>query len=527
MWRTVIIDDDPNLLEGMRYAIPWHEFDMEWVGEGMDGKQGLKLITRMNPDIVICDIDMPIMNGLEMIEHLRRNNYLGKIIILSGYSDFEYARKALRLAVQDYLSKPIAIDSLKQVLSRITHELKQEHHDQMELEKTETERRLTVDYTMNEWLKMLCLDDSNEQIMGLDLIQKKIGQWSSRAHLVIALEFGNLEEWVARHYSDDGLQTLVGKLREIIQRTLTVMDGEYDFVAINSHQYAILLHLDSGTADEKHRDRVRSTASAIQSRVRNLLQLKMSIGLGNVRRDWRSIYESFEAAFRELAQGAAQTTDSPSQGQLRSIRFYHQIAHAIRNSHEGRIMSLIGEHMDNMGQSRYIPVKEVSHFKEELLAIISYTLYDIGVERNEMQIPQLPKPDQDLFYSRMNVQDWLTEVVRSIMDLMNVNDNPRHRKIVEMIKSHTDKHYMEDLTLGYMAEQVQVSKNYLGQIFKSIVGETYNSYLTRVRMEKAKEMLMEGNLYIYEVAEKVGYNSISYFSTQFKKYTGQNPTNLN
>jgi two-component system, response regulator YesN len=88
------------------------------------------------------------------------------------------------------------------------------------------------------------------------------------------------------------------------------------------------------------------------------------------------------------------------------------------------------------------------------------------------------------------------------------------------------EHYAENITLGLLADEINISKNYLGQIFRNVMGETFNQYVTRIRMEKAKRLILEGKLYIYEIAEKVGYSNIPYFSSQFKKYIGINPTEL-
>lgn len=360
MWKTVIIDDDPNLLEGMRHSIPWGELNAEWIGEETDGRAGLELIMHVKPDIVICDVDMPIMNGLEMIEKLRSRNYSGKIIILSGYAEFEYARQALRLDVDDYLNKPVSIDTMKSVLHRVIQDL-------------------------------------------------------------------------------------------------------------NAHR------------------------------------------------------EQLRTVFR-VNNKNSQEAESASVS-LRSVPFYHRFAQAIRNGHENQVLEMIDGHMDPLGESVF-EQSEVMLFVSELLAIVSFTLFDLSLDLDRIDMPDKPAMDDNLQYTVPALKEWLGHVASAIMEHMNQDDNPRHRKIVEFIKEYTDQHYMENLTLGSMAEKVNVSKNYLGQIFKNVVNQSFNSYLTQVRMEKAKQMLMHENLYIYEVAERVGYNSISYFSTQFKKYTGKNPTEL-
>src|SRR5690606_1505319 len=105
-------DDDSNLFEGMCDLILWDELNVKWAGEAMDGCDGLRVVRDKQPDIVLTDINMPEMNGLDMISALREEGFRGKFIILSGYADFEYARQAVRLQVDDYLSKPVTLANL-------------------------------------------------------------------------------------------------------------------------------------------------------------------------------------------------------------------------------------------------------------------------------------------------------------------------------------------------------------------------------------------------------------------------------
>ncbi|GIQ65017.1 hypothetical protein PACILC2_35850 [Paenibacillus cisolokensis] len=138
MWRIAIIDDDRQVLAGMRNIIPWGELNAVYAGEAEDGKQGLELVRQANPDIVITDIYMPVMNGLEMLEALRQSGCTSRFVILSGYSDFEYARQALRLEVTDYLTKPVSIATIRNVLRKVIRSLeeeaaeRQEQHELME-----------------------------------------------------------------------------------------------------------------------------------------------------------------------------------------------------------------------------------------------------------------------------------------------------------------------------------------------------------------------------------------------------------
>jgi two-component system response regulator YesN len=525
MWKVVIIDDDPNLLEGMRYAIPWKELNAEWAGEAIDGKEGMELILQAKPDIIISDIDMPVMNGLEMLEALRREQYEGKFIILSGYSDFEYARQALRLSVDDYLSKPITIDSLKKVLERVIGNLEQERLKEQEAQEHEQRLQDFEPYVMKEWLKSLLIGDANKQVVQSDLIQAKVERWEKQVHVVLCMELemsDGLKNWYAF-----GRNLMRFAIQNVVREIMDAYGAEYEYIEMNSRLYALLIHLDAD-GESKHlmESITRQSSRQIETCLRDHVKLVMATGIGSIQQDWRQLGESFERACHTL-KGETLGQNGPIQGQeISSVRFFHQLAEAVRNVQEEHGNRLIAEYTAGLKAAEPFHKQDVKLFVSELWIIMNYTLYDIGIELKSIYPAFEPVSEPDDEHTAVSLQRWLEEMVRTIIHSTHMNENVRHQKIVEFITQFTHEHYMEDITLGMIAEKVQVSKNYLGQIFKNVMNETFNNYVTRIRMERAKGMLLEGNLYIYEVAEKVGYNSISYFSTQFKKYTGYNPTDL-
>lgn len=525
MWKVAIIDDDPNLLEGMRYAIPWKELQAEWVGEAIDGKEGLELILQSEPDIVISDIDMPVMNGLEMLEALRREQYEGKFIILSGYSDFEYARQALRLSVDDYLSKPISIESLKKVLERVIGNLEQERLKEQEAQEHEQRLQDFEPYVMKEWLKSLLIGDAGKQVIRSELVQVKVEQWEKQVHVVLCMELemsDGLKNWYA---FDRSLMRFA--IQNVVREILDDYGVEYEYMEMNSRLYTLLIHLDANEQSEQQLQTItRQSSRQIELALRDHVKLTMATGVGSFQKDWRQLGESFEQACHSL-KGETLGEDKPIQGQeISSVRFFHQLAEAVRNVQEENGNQLIAEYIAGLKADEPFHKQDVKQFVSELWIIMNYSLYDIGIELKNMYPAFDPVPEPGGEHTTDSLQRWLKEMVRTIIHSTYMNENVRHQKIVEFITQFTHEHYMEDITLGMIAEKVQVSKNYLGQIFKNVMNETFNNYITRIRMERAKGMLLEGNLYIYEVAEKVGYNSISYFSTQFKKYTGYNPTDL-
>ena len=162
----------------------------------------------------------------------------------------------------------------------------------------------------------------------------------------------------------------------------------------------------------------------------------------------------------------------------------------------------------------------------ELWTIFAYTLYDVGIFLDEIDADIDLEKELDSVISPELLAEWLAGKVSTICCNRQWNENIKHKQAIDFMVEYIHEHFAEDITLSDLAEKVFISRNYLSHIFKKAIGESFNNYLTKVRMEKAKRMILEGKYLIYEIAERVGYKNIPYFSTLFKKTTGFNPTEL-
>jgi two-component system response regulator YesN len=519
MWKTVIIDDDPNLLEGMRESIPWEELDVAWVGDGIDGQEGLQVIEEQQPDIIITDINMPIMNGLEMIGILRDHGFKGKFIILSGYVDFEYARQALRLQVDDYLTKPITIDNLKTVLSRVTAELEQESLKEEEHIRLKDLLKKYEPLALEEWMKSVLTGNLQTHSGHIKEINEKITDWNGQLHLVVGLELHNSHSW---DLWDNGHDLVRFAIHNVISELTNEMFSDFEYMELHSHRFAVLLHSEAGTGEQEH---FISLAGQLKEKIRMCLneQLKLvvQVELGDAVKDWRILSESFKMMF--LNSGAI---DHSLYAPLRSVKFYHEISDAVRTGQEAETRKIIDSYVQTLEPQAIFHEQTLKIWASEIWAIMAYSLYGIGIELEHIFPEFTPYEDMAGDNSPRALKSWLERIVTEIIQRQYSGDNIKYRQMAKFIVRFVHEHYAENITLGLLADEINISKNYLGQIFRNVMGETFNQYVTRIRMEKAKRIILEGKLYIYEIAEKVGYSNIPYFSSQFKKYIGINPTEL-
>ncbi|QKS69730.1 response regulator transcription factor [Paenalkalicoccus suaedae] len=354
MCNVVIIDDDEKVRKGMKAIIPWKELHCHFAGFATNGQEGLTLIHDTQPDLIITDIYMPVMNGLDMVESLRKDGITSHIIILSGYSEFEYARKAMRLDIDDYISKPASPQTISDAIRTCMNKMPHSNHEYI------------VDWkeSAKPPLKILHIHDTHS--------------------FLSAIRKADCEQAYA------------------------LIDYIYHY-----HE-------------------------------KDVFNQSVCIGYGI------EIWNLITSALQDLGLKTEDFFDDP-------FHFHQQLSSQ----------------------------RSWAHFSE-----------------------------------------WVKSLINQICTHDQWEENIKHRQLVEEMIHFIDGHLSENITLHDLSAELYISRNYLGQIFKRVTGESFKNYLTKVRMEKAKKMIQDGHYMIYEISEAVGFPNPAYFTTTFKKYTGYTPSDM-
>lgn len=534
MWKIAIIDDERQVLQGMKRAIPWEELDAEWSGEAMNGADGLNMIRSVQPDIVITDIYMPLINGLDMIEQLRKEGFGGKFIILSGYSDFEYARQALRFHVSDYVSKPISIPTLKTILAKVIQELTAEEEKRMKQGELEQKLMLYEPFIEKEWVRSAAVGTLDSSY-GTPL-PKPYRYWESCHHAVMGIEL--VREGRANQCSLSDWNLFRFAVSNIVCEWARRSFPFVEYAELHSTRAVLIVHPQADQTEQAQKAMEELGARIIDS-IQSYLKLTCRVGIGSIKSVWTRIPDSTEEAFRAMDtrhktvpgsselfvyKGIGENGDGPAV--LLPVKVSYELANAIKSAQETEAQQLVAELTAGLRRQPGVTADYVRMLGSELWGIISYCLYEVGQVLEELfnneliarEIKELNQPEQ--------LQLWLQEKISVICGSRQWKGSSKHRKVVDFMTQYIHEHYAEDLTLADLSDKVFISRNHLSIIFKNITGETFNTYLTRVRIEKARELLLKGNMLVYEVAEMVGYKNVPYFSTLFKKMTGLNPTDL-
>ncbi|MBP1966644.1 response regulator transcription factor [Paenibacillus aceris] len=537
MWRIAIIDDDRQVLQGMRCAIPWEELNAECVGEALTGADGLRMVMEVQPDIVITDIYMPVMNGIDMIERLRENEFRGKIIILSGYSDFEFARQALRFHVSDYVSKPISLQTLNSVLSKVIHELTEEEEQRMKQVDLAQKLSMYEPFVQKEWVQSAVAGTLSVN-WNEAMLPPQFRDWHNKTHIVLGIEI------VRDLRASEVLLTDWNLFRFAVNNIVSELAGEqfegFEYTNLPSTRSALLLHLDTDEEYSDSLEKLSKLSTRIIESIRAHLKLTVRVGIGTIKSHWTDIPDSTEEAFRamdlkeqrpnpiyDVFMYSSAVKGAKELARIRPVKFYSELAGAIKVSQEVRAYEIIAANLEVIERDMESTTPDyLQMLAGELWGIFAYCLYEVGMVLDDMFSNEQVVMEMAGITKTEHLAEWLKDKISIICTSREFKGNSKHQQVVDSMIQYIHEHYMEDINLIDFTSKVYISRNYLAIIFKNATGETFNNYLTRVRIEKAKELLLERNMLVYEVAKRVGYKNVPYFSNLFKKYTGMNPTDL-
>ncbi|WP_185970930.1 helix-turn-helix domain-containing protein [Alkalicoccobacillus porphyridii] len=540
MWRTVIIDDDVQVLAGLKTIIPWKDLQLTLVGEARDGQEGVDLIREVKPHLVITDIYMPVMDGLEMIQHLSaKSEYNGKCVILSGYSDFEYARKALRLRIDEYLSKPTSPEKLKEVLKRVTKQLEDQHSTLLKQEEIEDQLKSYESLLEQRWLREIVVGEwveTNSSFPATSLKEK----WEGKQHLVCVMAVHHRKS-MNQNVTDWHLLRVAA--RNIVNEIAKKHPFDVEWIDLYNEYSALSIHFDQGVSWASALLHLQQMTSEVVVAVSTYLKLKVIIGIGKPKADWQQLFESTTEAMQALKEPACfsewhpqvaiselreKTTDQEKQDSKELSWFYLRIVEAIRFVRRDEVERLLDQCLSQLeSENKLTTPDQLRIAGTEIWTAITYSMHHTGMSVEDIFSDMDLNEELNKVLFQVELKALLLLKVDRIFSYWKLDDNTRHKRAIKKTLEYIHNQYHEDITIQDIAAELNLSRNYLGQLFIKIVGETFKSYVTRVRLEKARRLLIEGEgLLVYQVAESVGYSHIPYFTRQFKQYFGCSPTKL-
>ncbi len=520
--KLLLADDEPIILRGLKKLLPWEELGFEIVGEAGDGRELRELIRDLSPQLVISDISMPEGSGIEVIQEMNGRGGQTKIVFISAFQEFGYAREAVQLGALDYLVKPISKTQLESVVRKAAALIREESEGQQKRERLHYYEAKDRAQTIEELTSRLLDGD-------LRALTKLVGFNSLSIEDRCTLFVIEAEESFGEHTWQEKERSLAHfALGNVIRESVENQQAMRGVTTQKEDRFVVLMqHTDV--------DALANFIEELVSKIERYLKLHVSCGVGRTvdspefaaiayRSALKALDRTYFAGFGRVlldeetypVQPSASSYD-PAEQQARLIG--SMIAQRKADIHP-LTEELFGQIGSNAGRSKHAAISALYH-------VVLSVLREWEQLRGK---PASPDHSYELLLEKLTACPSYAEAcmvaeqaLRSRMDAADGLMLSRDQDTPARIRAYIEEHYAEAVTLEKIAAEFYMNPYYFSSFFKKQMGQNFKTYVTDLRMTKALALLHHPHLMIYEIAEQVGYNNVRHFSDTFKKKYGQVP----
>ena len=520
-YKILLVDDEAEVRTSIIRKIDWSAVDFQVVGDAENGVDALEKIEQLEPDVVLTDIRMPYMDGLEMAERLREIHPSIKVVLFSGFDDFEYAQKAIKLNIIEYILKPVNAEEMMEILLRIKGTLDEEIQRLRDLTNLQESFRKNLPILREKFLSNLVKGNVGKE--DIPVLMEEYG---------LSLLEGN--RWVAAKVMaqemDNAAWNSWNLLAVSVQRLLE--DRFQDFGNYSCFQRPSGICVIAAMEDEKELMQLTTFFRELCKEVKKILNCTLIVGIGRVVESIENISHSYAEAREAVAYSRTAgevvfiSDVEPQKDTLLHLdeKDEKELSYVLKFGDEEMIQSCVESISGRMRQTKTMQ----SGFQAYIIDILSVILRVVQKNGLEENIVFGKYADYNGVLTGIrdsaDMQDWLCEVCFAISGKLYRERVGTTQTLIEKAKKYIGENYANSaLSLEMVCGYLHISTAYFSTIFKKEVGESYISYLTAIRMEKAAELLKETDERTYQIAAKVGYDEPNYFGYVFKKKFGVSP----
>ena len=525
MYRAIIADDEVIVRNGLIRYFDWAKYDIEVVGEADNGRDALALAKQYKVHIVITDVRMPFMDGIELVEHLKKLDGNIKVVFISGYDDIDYLKKALKLDAIDYILKSIDLDEFEQTIHRIITKIKSEDRQKKML--SEMEIRLAQSFPLlQEKLLMSLIHDDTDNIPSLkdriDFLELNLKNTSYYCILVAQIQD---RYSVYAKTSEHDKQLLSFAIQNISEELL----GKYcDGIMFESSlgEFTFILPLDSDNYETILLDFSDELAKVLQES----LDISVIFGASELLQGITHIKESYKKAIGAINYGF-----SLGKNQTLKVDQNGKSCNIPRQPWEAMLTASLsnGDKLSTAQNLEHIFSQITSTLTEDqiwnelfyLILLPEHVLSSFRI-KGELTYGNTRKLCERFYCC--NGFNERSELIRQIyMETAEIIGSRRENQtdhVIAYLTQIMNECFTQPITIADLAEKVYLTPTYICLLFKQETGITINEYIINLRIEYAKKLLEQPQMKLYDVCSAVGYTSPSYFSRLFKKQTGFSPS---
>lgn len=531
--RLLIAEDELWLRKRLVSTIDWSSYGISEVYEAEDGGEALEIALKEKPDIVITDIRMPELSGIDLMKKLNENSIFSKMIVVSGYDDFEYAQGALRMGAINYLLKPVDEEELLDSVKRCVEELKKEKNKETVFDKQSAASEMLMEHIYEDLIFETSEKRTEELLQKLS--RKEIGFPFQSAAVV------NMQVREHTFFVNDKVKSDMWSVYQWLRRNLQEDCYECQYLYMRGSQVVLLLFGDD--LEAKFMERVENWVQLILEALQKKLNISLFMAAGDVTDDFSGIHRSYEMAQKKIKEKRAEekrilALRNQETEQELNTRFddvygeydFKLLIKEIRNGDSEKAQT----ELQAILQSSSRRLQSADMMKLQLFymnfinRIAGACLPECEAYADELAM-QCMTVMRELIYIGSDtivteMWDCLRKFVEKLVEVYQENNGKRKHWMIDQVLQYVEENYNTALSTRDIAGRFFMNTSYFSKLFHEQMGCTFSNYLINVRVEKAKMMLTQTNMKLYDIAEAVGYTNVQYFSTIFKEKEGLTPS---
>lgn len=528
LYKIMLVDDEEEVRTSIIKKINWEANGFEVVGDAENGRDALEKIENLEPNVIITDIRMPYMDGLELTESLRQKFPSIKVIIFSGFDDFIYAKEAIRLGVAEYILKPVNVDELTEILKRVRTKLDEEIESARNIDMLRESYKASLPVLREQFLNKLIIkkglyDEASitEYLKEYNMDIEDANKWVVCA-VNIELENASIKGELLKEK-----ELIPIYVKKFIEEKLVTHYRNVVFDSVQDAEPVIIAAIDDENSQTGLTDVMRDVCKS----AKRVLGVGITVGIGRSSQTLSDISVSYKSAIDAVGYkkivGSEDVVyihdvEPVSTGVLRfEEKDEEGLISAVKFGGEERIREVVGNLANKLDEVK-VHSRQYQAYMLRILTCIMDLMqqYEISLSGLENYMEVLSKiKDGESF------KEWLIGICNNINIGLQQKRESTSKQIINEAKEYILENYTNaELSLEVICRHLHLSPAYFSSLFKKETGQTYVNYLTDIRLNKAVELISTTDEKTYMIAEKVGYLEQNYFSYVFKKKFGVSPT---
>jgi len=511
--KVFLVEDEIVTREGIRDNVDWASAGFEFCGEAPDGEVALPLIETTQPNVIITDIKMPFMDGLQLCKIVRERMPGTKVIILSGHDEFEYAQEAVKLGVTEYLLKPVGVQTLQKSLQKIAAQIEQDRQEQENFQKLrdqvdENRTLLRERFLLRLVMGAVPLTEAMEKsrLLDLDIIAK--------SYLVVVLRI-ELDHDEFDYFA----------YRQVREIATGLVENNPDVFLFKKDMEELVLIIKGDTPEYLEQEAYFLT-ELIKNELAGKTTCTLKMGIGQPQTRVGDIHQSFSRALAAIegdVNGNGRSEQIATKTELLKLNKL-AVADYLRCGAIEEFDDFFTTYIHPLGEAALNSYIIKNYVFVDIVLTTAKFVRELGGSIDQV-VPEINQIET-LLLNIKTVEQFKEQTRKILVSTLEFRDQHGNQyvEIIHQAKAYVEQHYSNpDLSLNEVAAHINLSSSHFSTVFSRETGETFKEYLTALKIQKAKELLRSTALKSFEISYQVGYKDPHYFSHVFKKQTGLSP----